>query len=373
MQKEQVLQNFGLTEAEVKLYLELLKGGEATATQLARKTNTNRTFTYDRLKKLLDSGLASSVVKDNKKYFQAAEPGHLLGILREKEEQVKAVLPELEGLKAPAQVGPKVELFSSKKGIRTALNQVLREGREVLIHGSLRRFKEIMVEYYDIWNTRREREKITAKVLTNDDLTIPLGVVDLLPEEEESSITTFTFGNKVIICLWSDIPVAILIESEGIAQDNRRSFYTIWQREIKIYSGRKGILKAWMELVRQPVKEIVGYGLSWQFAQIYGRENSNSWHQLRRQNNIAARLISYDDKSSKKYFDVRMMEWKDFHIRFLDEARCGPACLALSDNLIVEFLYTEKKFRVIVSRNKERIAVYRKYFERLWKRSRKGH
>ena len=70
MQKEQILQSFGLTEAEVKLYLELLKVGEASASELAQKTNTNRTFTYDRIKKLLDSGLVSFVVKDNKKYFK---------------------------------------------------------------------------------------------------------------------------------------------------------------------------------------------------------------------------------------------------------------------------------------------------------------
>ena len=85
MLKEEVLQNFGLTEAEVRLYIELLKIGEATATKVAKQTNTNRTFTYDRLKKLLDSGLISYVIKDNKKYFKAAEPSQLLSLLKEKE------------------------------------------------------------------------------------------------------------------------------------------------------------------------------------------------------------------------------------------------------------------------------------------------
>ena len=99
MRKEEVLSNFGLTEAEVRLYLELLKMGVATATDLAKYTNTNRTFTYDRLKKLLNSGLISYIIKDNKKYFKAAEPSQLLSILREKEEQVKSILPELEQLK----------------------------------------------------------------------------------------------------------------------------------------------------------------------------------------------------------------------------------------------------------------------------------
>jgi predicted DNA-binding transcriptional regulator len=284
MNKEQILQNFGLTEAEVSLYITLLKLGESTASELSEKTNTNRTFTYDRLKKLLDSGLVSYVVKDNKKYFKAAEPSQLLSIIKES----------------------------------------------------------------------------------------PFTDISLLNEEEKSSITTFTFGNKVIITLWSDVPVAILIKSKEIAQDNIKFFYNLWEREIKIYSGVVGIRRAWMELVLEKSKELVGFGFSWDLARIYGRDFSNKWHKQRSKNNIPARLISYNDKNSNKYFNMRMIEWKNFNISFLDKDICGPACITLSDNLIVTFLYTEKKFRVIVSKNKEMISVYRKHFETLWKNSKKS-
>jgi len=371
MEKEKVLQNFGLTEAEVKLYVELLKIGEATATELAKHTNTNRTFTYDRLKKLLDSGLISYIIKDNRKYFKPAEPSQLLSILKEKEEQVKSILPELEQLKKPYKEGPKVELFSSKKGIKTSLNLILRERKEVLIHGSINHFIQIMGSYFDIWNQRRIQEKIKAKILTNENVKIPFSEIDLLSEEEKSATTTFTFGNKIIIVMWSDTPVAILIESEEIAKENTSFFNRVWGREIKIYSGVEGIKRAWMELVSSKSKELVGFGFSWNLAQIYGGDFSNKWHEERVKNNIPTRLISYSDKNSKKYFDMRMIKWKDFNLQFLDKDFCGPACITLSDNLIVQFLYTEKKFRVIISKNKEMIAVYRKHFEALWKIAKK--
>jgi len=371
MQKEEVLQNFGLTESEIKLYLELLKIGEATATELAKHTNTNRTFTYDRLKKLQDSGFISYVIKDNKKYFKSAEPSQLLSFIKEKEEQIKSILPELEQLKRPHKGGPKVELFSSKKGIRTALNLILREKKEVLIHGSISPFINTMESYFDIWNQRRIKEKIKAKILTNENIEIPFAEVDLLSEEEKSATTTFTFGNKIIIAMWSDIPVAILIENEEISKENASFFNSLWNREIKIYSGVEGIKRAWMELVSKKSKELVGFGFSWDLAKIYGRTLSDRWHEERIKNNIPTRLISNADKNSKKYFDVRMIEWKDFNIQFLDQDFCGPACMTLSDHLIVQFLYTEGKFRVIVSKNKEMISVYKKHFEILWKKSKK--
>lgn len=369
MQKEEALQNFGLTEAEIRLYIELLKLGEATATELAKHTNTNRTFTYDRLKKLIDSGLVSYVIKDNKKYFKPAEPSQLLSILKEKEEQIKSILPELEQLKKEHKKGPKVELFSSKKGIRTVLNLILKERKEVLIHGSISQFIQVMESYFDIWNQRRIKEGVKAKVLTNENIDIPFSEIDLLSEEEKSATTTFTFGNKTIITMWSDIPVAILIESKEIARENTLFFNSLWDREIKIYSGIEGIQKAWMELVSTKSKELVGFGFSWELAQVYGRDFSNKWHDERMKNNIPTRLISYSDKNSKKYFDVRMIEWKKFNLQFLDKDLCGPACITLSDNLIVQFLYTEKKFRVIVSKNKEMIAIYKKQFEILWKKA----
>lgn len=85
-----------------------------------------------------------------------------------------------------------------------------------------------METFFEIWNARRIREKIRIKVLSNEEIKLDLAEVDLLPEEEKSSITAFTFGNKIIIVLWADIPVAILIESHAIANSNwwrrRRAF-----------------------------------------------------------------------------------------------------------------------------------------------------
>jgi sugar-specific transcriptional regulator TrmB len=369
MNKEQILQNFGLTEAEVHLYITLLTIGESSASDLAKKTNTNRTFTYDRLKKLQESGLLSYVIKDNKKYFKAAPPTQLLAILKGKEEQIQTILPELEKLRQTELKGPQVEIYASKKGIRTALNNILRKKEKILIHGSLNNFEEIMQEYYAIWNKRRENQLIETKVLTTDSLEIPSAIVQLLPEEESSATTTFTCANNTVIVVWSTTPVAIQIQSKEIAQNNRQFFENIWDKEIRIYSGINGVRKAWMELIKGKTKELVGFGFSWKLAQIYGREFSNKWHKERVRNNMTTRLISYDDKNSKKYFDVRMMEWKKFNIQFLDKDLCGPACTTMSDHLIVTFFYTEKKMKVILSKNKEMINTYKKHFETLWKKS----
>lgn len=372
MEPEIALKGFGLTEAEISLYLTLLKFGESTASSLAKHTNTNRTFTYDRLKKLIGTGMVSYLIKDSKKYFVAAEPNQLLSLLKEKEEQIKAVLPELENLKLKESNLPKVEVYSSKKGIRTVLNMLLKEKKdkekkEILIHGTINGFVNVMGDFFEIWNKRRQNEKIKARILTNENVEVPFAELSLLNEEEHSSTTTFSSGNFTVIILWLHNPIGIMIENSEIAENNNAFFDSVWKREIKIYTGADGIRRAWMELVSKKSKELVGFGFSWAFAQIYGRDFSNKWHKERLKNKIPTRLIAYDDADSIKYFDVRMIEWKDFGIHFLDKLVSGPACVTISDHVMVTFLYTEKKYRVMLSYNKEMISIYKKHFEELWK------
>lgn len=369
--KEQVLQQVGLTEAEAKLYITLLSSGEATASELAKKTATNRTFTYDRLSRLVNLGLASHIVKDNKRYFKAAEPSQFVSLLKEKETQLQSILPELEAIRAKKVTGPQVTVFSSQKGVQTALNLILREKKPVFMHGSLLSFQNTMKQGFEVWNQRRIKEKIHMRLLTSEDIgniNMKLDNLEMeeLPEEEKTAITTLTFGNKTIIAFWSDVPVAIFIESGEIAKNNVAFFNAIWNREVKIYSGVDGIVKAFYELIANKNGYYLGVGYSWALAQVYGTKISDKWHEIRLKNNVVARLISYDDPKSLDYFKKRSGQWKNFHVRFLDKDICGPACVTVSDNLMATFIYTEGSFKVVVNRNKETIAAYKKHFERLW-------
>ena len=93
MDAEKILVDTGLTSAEAKVYILLLQQGEMTASSIAQKSGANRTFTYDRIRKLIAMGLVSSVNKDSKQYFKAAPPTQLLSILKEKETEVRSMLP----------------------------------------------------------------------------------------------------------------------------------------------------------------------------------------------------------------------------------------------------------------------------------------
>lgn len=368
MNKETVLQQFGLTDAEVRVYITLLQIGDATASSIAKKTGANRTFTYDRLKKLGESGLVSSIIKDNKKYFKAAPPSQLLSLLKEREEQIKEILPELEQLKEEQEKGPEVEVYSTTKGVQTALNLMLKEKKTIYLHGSLLQFKERMEIYFEIWNARRIQQKIKIKILSSENIALEYAETDLLSEEEETVTSTFAFGDFTLTVMWSDTPIAILMKSKEITNNIIAFFNTIWNRDVKIYSGVKGIQRAFYELLEQ-TKEFIGFGYSKQLADVYTVQVSNKWHEKRIQKKINTRIIAFDENETRIYFSPRSNAKKDFFVRYLPKQLQGPACISLSDTTVATFVYTEKRFHVILNKNKETVSVYKKYFEELWKKA----
>lgn len=367
MTKEEVLQNFGLTDAEIKVYLTLLQG-EATASEVAKKTATNRTFTYDRLKRLCDIGLIGSVIKDNKKYFKAADPSQLLSILKEREEEIQEILPELEKLKREKELGPVVEVYSTVKGVQTALNLILKEKKEVHLYGTLQKFKEKMPVYFEIWNSRRSKLRIPMKILSSEIMDLKLAEFDILPEEEKTNTSTFAFGAITLIILWGEHPIAILAKSKEFSTNTIAFFNTIWNRPIKIYSGVKGIQRAFMELL-QETREFIGFGYSKQLSDVYTLEFSDRWHIARMKKKIVSRIIGFDEKETRAYFKQRIKAKKDFFVQFLPKELQGPACISLSETMVATFVYTEKKFHVIVNKNKATVEVYKKHFEELWKKA----
>src|SRR3989338_10355313 len=89
------LEELGLTHNEARTYTALLEIGETTTGAIVKKTGLHRVLIYDALERLIKKGLASFVIKENRKYFQATDPNRLLDFLKEKEEIAKSLLPEL--------------------------------------------------------------------------------------------------------------------------------------------------------------------------------------------------------------------------------------------------------------------------------------
>ena len=83
------LEFLGLTYTESKIYVALLKIGESTVVELAKKTSVHRRTIYDNLNMLIQKGLVNYNVKGGTKFYSASNPSVFQSILEEKNKVLK--------------------------------------------------------------------------------------------------------------------------------------------------------------------------------------------------------------------------------------------------------------------------------------------
>src|SRR3989344_5016411 len=136
------LRKIGLTENEIKIYLNLLKTGLSTAYDIGKKTGIYRVHVYDKLEQLMDKGLVTHVYMGAKKYFQATHPSKIKQYLEDKkheltneEHEVNKIIPELEAMMNIPKEDTFVEVFRGLEGIKYFLKDIIKTKKEVLITG----------------------------------------------------------------------------------------------------------------------------------------------------------------------------------------------------------------------------------------------
>lgn len=164
MNTKTALQAWGLQDKEIKVYLAALELGQSKVHDIAKKAGILRETTYFVLDHLIEKGLVSYVIKAGVKYFEAANPGKLVTILKEKEEKIKQVLGGLETLYHVQTEKPHVEVYEGKEGLKTILDDIIRSGKPLVNIANSKLF-EILKYDFPKFILRRVEKKIPVRVI----------------------------------------------------------------------------------------------------------------------------------------------------------------------------------------------------------------
>src|SRR3989344_161295 len=126
MNINEALKDWGLNDKEAKVYLATLQLGLSRVNDIAKKAGILRETTYFVLNSLIQKGLVGYVLKSGVKFFEAADPGKFISILKEKETKMKEILPNLEEIKKSIIEKPVVELYEGKEGLKTILDDIIK-------------------------------------------------------------------------------------------------------------------------------------------------------------------------------------------------------------------------------------------------------
>ncbi|MDO8661401.1 MAG: helix-turn-helix domain-containing protein [Candidatus Woesearchaeota archaeon] len=238
MLPEEVLKGLGLSVGATKTYLALLKLGCVTVARLKEETGLHRTTVYDFLEQLINKGLCSYVIKSGVKYFQPAKPEKLYDMVKEKEEQVSVILPDLIKLSATIPQDIRVEVFRGKEGFKTVANDILTslsKKKPPRIFCGLgvdeAVFKEKFPYAMESYFKKEKQFGIKERMLTYKGATFvykhPTVVYRYLRPEFFSPTPILMYADKVAIGIWEPL-TWLVIDNNSVANAWRIYFEILW-------------------------------------------------------------------------------------------------------------------------------------------------
>lgn len=239
------LRKIGLTENEIKIYLDLLKSGSSTTYDIGKRTGIYRVHVYDKLEQLMNKGLVTHIYRGAKKFFQATSPEKLKQYLEDKkrdlelqDEALSLILPELDAMANLPKEDTFVEVFKGEQGLKYFLKDIIKAGKEVLVTGiDDQKYQEalpiFMKQYFrDLKKSRIKERIITVKrdgIFVFGKALAPTTKYRFIEATQFNPTNTFVYGNKVVIVTWGSPVTAVMIKNNEVADTYRSHFEHLWK------------------------------------------------------------------------------------------------------------------------------------------------
>jgi sugar-specific transcriptional regulator TrmB len=244
MEIPHVLQQLGLGDKEIVVYMTLLSGGPSSVRKLAKDTGMNRGSVYETLKALQQRGLVGVYQKHKKQFFLAEDPDKLMDVVEHRERSITSLrrgiselLPELHSLYVHGGMKPVVKYYEGAKGVNIILKDVLRtmsdQSDKLYRVYSSAALRDYLYKEFPHFTKERIERRLHVRVIAigagGDDQ--PLAERRWLSDREGSPTYSIIYGSKVaFFALGSaDMPIGVLIEDARVAGTERMIFDHVWQ------------------------------------------------------------------------------------------------------------------------------------------------
>lgn len=233
----EILEEIGLTKGEIKVYLSLLKEGPSTAGRILESARVQNSVFHFCINRLIHKGLVSYTRKNKSRVYAAASPDAIVQYLKNKENKVKEIVPDLCQLALLSKPKQSVELFEGIKGVMTMLSVMIegaKKGEKFYFFApELENSKEVQKFYEQFYDIRRKEKGLITKGIAPISLkkffekrkNIQMKYIHG-PVPSNSSIC----NGKMALISWSEKPIGILIIEKQLVQKHLEFFENFWQR-----------------------------------------------------------------------------------------------------------------------------------------------
>ena len=253
MNLEQILTSCGLDDKESKVYLANLKLGQSTVNTIAKTSGLKRTTVYFVLNRLQEKSLVNMRQTKKVTYYSTISPSRILTRLQKQTENFREALPELEKLRTPHHLTPKVEMYEGIESMRQAYQEAekyLSKPDGVLYFGSFKhflndeRFKDLLDWWIDLLKDKKNKSQelidsqelshstYLEKVTKNGN---PNQKIKRIPRQMHFiGNDNLIYGENVALFSVQKEIFVVIIRSKEIANNLRVLFDLAWKKAVKM-------------------------------------------------------------------------------------------------------------------------------------------
>jgi sugar-specific transcriptional regulator TrmB len=256
---ENVLQNIGLNEKEIDVYLSNLEVGSQPASVIARRVKIPRNTTRFILDKLVDKGIIEKTKRANTQLYSPEEPQNLINLLEsqrvdlnanidEKIAQLNGVMAELQSRFRPESTKPKVTFYEGDDGLKKVYEDTLKSNETIRSIASFEGMHGALPDYFKNYYKRRVANKVDIRSIHPDTPLARDRTKQDKKEGRESRLVPsnkFNFNpeiqfydDKIVITSWKE-KLGILIESHEVYEAMAALFELAWKEATRLTPARK--------------------------------------------------------------------------------------------------------------------------------------
>jgi sugar-specific transcriptional regulator TrmB len=242
------LKKIGLSDKEAKVYLALLKIGDATVREISSEALTKRPTTYLALEELRQRGLVLKIPHVKKAIYGAKNPRELFDYAAENVHGLRRVLPKIESL-ATERNPVKTYYYEGLQGLKDALYYKMGEleGKKMTVFwAKLDKISQPILDLFKKTHKSLIKHRISVNGITPYDETAvdfkadypkDLYDVDMLPKEDYSSNISLEVVNDFLRIIDGVAMRAVIIEDKFVA-DAIRQISQLVRRNNSIKSSK---------------------------------------------------------------------------------------------------------------------------------------
>ena len=236
------LEKIGLTHGEAKVYEALINLGLSSTGTITKKAGIASSKVYEVLQRLQKKGLASFVVKNGVRCYDATPPKRLIDFLEEKKEvitksqqDIKKIIPIIEQKMKEAEKHNETIVYTGIEGPKIVLNEILDAGKRGIPNCGFGTDEDPYVKYIPhileryIQEAKKHNFKtrlIFAKGFRSSNITAEIRFIS---DEYLPPVRTMIYGDKVAIVDFTKPITTIIIHKKEIAESYKKYFERLWK------------------------------------------------------------------------------------------------------------------------------------------------